>query len=426
MLRRLERKKAGLLSAAVAEEFAANWHIVLCCGLGFGVGFALYGYIASTLIVSLTAEFGWTRAQISVATFGYAAAAIVVPFVGMLIDKTGARRVAVASFVLMAACYLALTGITGDIRLYGTGIFLALILGCGTGPIAFARVVARRFVHGRGLALGLVVAGGSLVPMFVAPLSSELVGAFGWRAGFTLLAGLALFGGVPLSLYALREPVRKALAASPADGMTFPEARRDWRLWLLLFCMILTGAPVSGLLNQLQPFLTERGISPATAALGISLISLSILLGRLVTGYLLDRLFAPYVAAGMLVVAAAGSVILAIPSSPVWLLMLGILLIGQAQGAELDVLSYTVARYFGMRAYASIYALIYIGAVLAIPAGSMAFAAIHDRWKSYQLALWLACGVLLVCAALFSRLGAYRFAGPETSLRPYCDEGRGA
>jgi predicted MFS family arabinose efflux permease len=399
----------------VAEEFAANWQIVLCCGLGFGVGFALYSYVASTLIVSLHADFGWTRAQISVGTFGYAAAAIVVPLVGMLMDQIGGRLVAVVSFVMMAACYLALTRITGDIRLYWLGIFLAIILGCGTGPIAFARAVASRFVHGRGLALGLVLAGATTVPLLVAPLASKLVSFFGWRAGFILLAGLALFVGVPLSLYALRGSARMVEATSPTDGLTFSEASRHWRLWLLFCCIFLTGVPVAGFANQLQPLLTDQGIPAATAALGISLLSFSILLGRLITGYLLDRLFAPYVAAGMLAISTVGCLILASPSSPLWLLMLGIVLIAQGLGAELDLLSYMVCRYFGMRAYAAIYALIYVAAGVAIPTGAMSFAAIHDRWGSYQPAMWLASGLMLVGAILFSRLGPYRVPGAEDS-----------
>ena len=397
----------------VVEEFAANWHIVLCCGLGFGFGFALFAYVSSTWIVSLTANFGWTRAQISVAFFSYAAAALVLPFVGILMDRIGGRLVAVVSFVLMAACYLALTRITGDIRLYWIGIFLAIILGCGTGPIAFTRAVAGRFVHGRGLALGLVLASATIVPFLIAPLASKLVGVFGWRAGFILLAALALFGGVPLSLFALRGPARIAEAQPSSDGLTFAEASRHWRLWLLFCCIFLIGVPNGGLANQLQPFLTDQGIPPATAALGISLFSLSILLGRFITGYLLDRLFAPFVATGMLSISAAGFSILANHSSPLWLLMLGIVLGAQGVGAEIDLLSYMICRYFGMRAYAAIYALIYVAAAFAIPVGAMSFAAIYDRWGSYQPAMWLAVGLLLLGAVLFPRLGPYRVLGAE-------------
>ena len=79
-------------------------------------------------------------------------------------------------------------------------------------------------------------------------------------------------------------------------------------------------------------------------------MGLSTIAGRLVSGYLLDRFFAPYVAAALFLLPLAGVGILAAgPGGPA--LILAAIALGFGLGAEVDVIGFMVSRYFGLRSY---------------------------------------------------------------------------
>ncbi len=140
-------------------------------------------------------------------------------------------------------------------------------------------------------------------------------------------------------------------------------------------------------------------------------IGLSALIGRLVGGWLIDRLWAPGV----------GLVILSAPGLACWLLaqgglgygqaLLSICLIGFALGVEYDLLAFLVARYFGMRSYTQIYALLYVCFAMGAGFAPAIFGWSFDRDKSYAGILTLACGLLLLGALALLGLGRYRHGG---------------
>jgi predicted MFS family arabinose efflux permease len=85
----------------------------------------------------------------------------------------------------------------------------------------------------------------------------------------------------------------------------------------------------------------------------------------------------------------------------------GVALLGFAQGAELDLLPFMVARYFGMRAYGRVYGLITMGFALATAGGSILFGTAYDRDGSYDSALRIASMCLVASALTFLAMGSY-------------------
>src|SRR5690606_39441228 len=86
--------------------------------------------------------------------------------------------------------------------------------------------------------------------------------------------------------------------------------------------------------------------------LGVSLVA-----GRVLVGYLVDRLWAPGVAFVALATPAVGCFILATLSDNPLLVVMGVAMIGVGAGAEFDLAAFLVARYFGMRDYARLFGL---------------------------------------------------------------------
>jgi len=123
---------------------------------------------------------------------------------------------------------------------------------------------------------------------------------------------------------------------------------------------------------------------------------------------LIDRFWAPAVAAVLLSAPAAACQILAATGLSYHGAMLAIALIGMAAGAEYDLLAYLVARYFGMKSYGSIYGWLYSFFALGAGLGPVFFGANFDRTHDYQLSLNLASVLFVAPALLLLLMGSYR------------------
>ena len=154
------------------------------------------------------------------------------------------------------------------------------------------------------------------------------------------------------------------------------------------------------------PVLLEIGFTNRAAAKVAGVIGIAVVLGRLLVGFAVDRLFAPRVAiaillacmAGVLALASLGSVV-AVPAAFV---------IGFSVGAEVDLIGYLVARYFGMQAYGQIYGRQYAGFLVATGLGPVIFGAIRDASNSYTPSLCVAAIFILASTTLFAKLPRFQ------------------
>jgi len=137
-----------------------------------------------------------------------------------------------------------------------------------------------------------------------------------------------------------------------------------------------------------------------------SVFGISIIIGRVVVGYLVDRFWAPGVAAVCLAIPALGATLLHGQQS-LEVAALAAFLIGFAAGAELDLMAFLAARYFGLAHYAKIYSILY--ATLAVCSGTapMIFASVYDATGSYDIGYSIASGLFLVSVVLILLLGRY-------------------
>jgi predicted MFS family arabinose efflux permease len=169
-----------------------------------------------------------------------------------------------------------------------------------------------------------------------------------------------------------------------------------------------------GVSVHLVSLLSDAGLSPANAALGITVLGLSLVAGRLFAGPLLDILHGPGVAAGFVILAALGLIILASGGASAWMLYLAVALIGLGIGAEFDFMSFLISRYLGLAVYGRAYGLTYAAFQLGCAIGPVLLGVTFDRTGSYSPALWGLVLLVLVAAVLLVNMPRY----PETSTNP--------
>ncbi|WP_153002635.1 MFS transporter [Sphingomonas endophytica] len=376
--------------------------------LGAGLGPGLYQNLSSLFTPGLEATFGWSRGDIATAAGLALGAAIAAPLIGRIADRIGVRPVIVASMLLLGVAYLWLSGMGlrggRDIWRYQLGVVMLVLALPGTSSLAYGKLIAGRFVRGRGLALALGTSGLALTTLVAAPLLGMVISHHGWRAGFVALAIGSTLVALPLIVLSLRAaaPARGG-GPAPADlpGVSAAAARRDRRFWILVGSAWLINAATTGFVTQLVPIGIELGLSAPRAALLLTSFAASALAGRLLIGWLVDRLRPQPVAAACAIVSAAAFLALTFAPGGLATLLVLVFLAGLMNGAENDLLPFFAARLFGLRAYAEIYGTAIPIAISGTAVGIIGFGRLHDMSGGYALALTLGCGALLMAALCF-------------------------
>jgi cyanate permease len=164
-----------------------------------------------------------------------------------------------------------------------------------------------------------------------------------------------------------------------------------------------------GLLPHFVPMLTDGGLTPLAAGRIAGEIGLAVIASRLVVGYLLDRVFAPRIAIAICLIAAAGSLVLIL--NGISAASVTAIAIGLALGAELDLMGFLVARYFGLANFGRIYGWQYCAFVLASGLGPLWVGAVRDATGTYVPALVACVAGLCVTCIGFLMLPRYPVTG---------------
>ncbi|MEJ8567978.1 MFS transporter [Elongatibacter sediminis] len=418
-----------------------GWWNVAASFAGLSLSYAMFTVFSfGTYVGPLQAEFGWDRGPMSLAlTIANATVVLASPLLGLLIDRLGARRVMVVSVALLGLCVLSMRWLTGDIRHYYLMHILLPLLGAGTLPLSYSRIIVAWFEKRRGLALGIALSGFGVGAALVPAFAQWMIDQAGWRESYLIFGGLILLVSLPLTAFVLRDrpsdmgelpdgrrplqepnPAAQAAVAAGAApeaevlaGMSLGEAIRTRPFWFLIVSIALIGIGITSILAHLVPMLIGRGVAPATAALAMSLLGLGLIFGRILSGWLMDRFFAPYVAAGFQLGMVCGLVLLALDFSGPLAFMAG-LSVGLATGSEISEISYLVSRYFGLKAFGLINGILFASFQLGSGIGAYAMGAWYDHAGNYLDALWVVTGLVVISTILIATLGPY----PRQASRP--------
>ena len=179
------------------------------------------------------------------------------------------------------------------------------------------------------------------------------------------------------------------------------------RFWVLGAVLFLTALVLVGLLSNFERIMREQGFERSAIAQIAAVMGLTVVVGRLLVGALVDRFWAPGVAVGFFLMPTLSVLLIVNVDLTFALGILVAIMIGLAAGAELDLLAYLTSKYFGSAHYPSIFGAIIafftVGAGIAPPL----YGAMAQAMGGYNDVLWMSVGVLLLCIALFPALGKY-------------------
>jgi len=393
-----------------SEEFRQGWRIVVSAACGVGVG--LTGapiFSLGAFLVPLSQSFGWTRAQVSVASVFLVAGTIVTaPFVGRAADRFGVRRIGLLSLLGLALASLAMTLVRGNLHTFYAGLVVLSLAGCGTTPTIWTRGVATWFDDRRGLALGLTLVGTGIAAIVMPPFVGGLISRYGWRAGYYGLAAVTALAIVPVFLFffeAGRDGRGGARAGAVHAGFTTGEALRTRQFWQLGIANLVVTAAISAVIVNLVAMLGDAGMARSTALLVAGLLGVAVVVGRLSMGFFIDRLHAPYVAAVFLLLPCVGSVILAVAPQSLILACIAAFAVGLAGGSEIDLLAYLTSRYFGLKSYGEIYGWQFLMFEIGVGSGPVLAGWSYDVHGSYRSALEIVAVAFAAGAITIGALG---------------------
>jgi MFS family permease len=385
-----------------------GWVISGVAALGTACGIATF--LPSTiglLVRPLGQSFGWSPQAIfaSIAIVA-GVTTFVAPVVGKLIDRVGAARVLVASFIAEALIVASFKFQDGHIATFYLRYVALSVCATGTTSVAYSPLISRWFDRYRGLALGISLAGIGLGGALWSLVAHALFEAVGWRDAFPWMGAMIAVTMAPLMLFTIRDfPAQMGLQVDgAADGRRAPSAKDGASLrqamgapvfWLLGVGFFLLSIVLYGVMLNLVPLLQSQGRSIAMAVRVQAAQWIVIIVGRIATGFLIDRFFAPHVAMALLLMPMVGIAMLALGVTG-GQVFLAAMLVGMAVGAEGDMLAYMTGRYFGLRHYGLIYALYYGLYGFGTGFGPTLIAAAVQRFHGYPPVLFALCGVLAV------------------------------
>ena len=393
----------------VVNEFGRGWPIILASIIGVYASLAtLPFYAIQSLFIPLKEAFGWGRADVSIAITLMGVANLLTSYLsGRITDRFGSRPVALVSGLLLAVSLFLITLNNGNLQQFWLSYFLMTIAAAGTLPLTYTRTVNQWFDKSRGLALGLTLLGTSFAAMSLPFLYKMGIDAFGWKGVFYVGIVIILVAWLPafLLLFKDRSASDQAAARQLATGMSLGEAAATATFWKMGIAFFLVTFAMSGIAIHIVAMLSDNGVARDDAVKIASLLGVSILVSRLVVGYLIDKMPAQPIAAACF----------AIPAIGCYLLMGGghgpaivaVILVGVALGAELDLIAFFTSRYFGMKNYGRIYGWQYVFYTLGAGVSPLAFGIAYDRFGSYDPVLIASSVGLIIAGGLMLAMPNY-------------------
>ncbi len=386
-----------------------SWGVVAAAtvGLTFSLGTLLL-YTFGVFVRPLNAEFGWSRTQLSgalaVSQYTFALSS---PVWGLLIDRFGPRSVLLPSVICLSALVASLALLTPNLWHYYFVFAAISFTSGGASPIGYSAVLVRKFNHHLGLSLGLALMGVGIGAAVLPPLAQFLALDLGWRSAYAALGGLTFLFTLPAALVAT-QGIKAPVPGRSAKAVTSIAPLVTTRAFVLM-CIIflLLGIVSIGTLVNMVPIMMGRGFSPQGAAQLAGITGLVAIAGRGGIGWIMDRFHAPYVVAGVALIATAAFLLLAFGEGAASAYGVAALL-GAVVGAEVDFTAFFVRRYFSDAVFGRLYGLAFGIFIVGSGTGPLLASAGFDRFGSYQPGALLCAATSVVIALLALAMPAYK------------------
>ena len=367
------------------------------------VGLALYGL--PLYYDFMVREFGWSRTQV---TSGNALSKLIVgPLFGFLagwiIDRFGPRRMMLLGILMAGGALIGLAGMSSLWMFYAFYLLNAVGYVCG-GPLPNQVLLSQWFKGGRGKAMGFaylgIGIGGALVPW----LSYWMVQWWGWRGALRGLGALIVVVAWPMAYFAKEAPAGTSAAAGQGGMAPLRAVFRRPAFYLLAVGSMCSIAAVGGANQHLKLFMSlDAGYSQGDAARIISLVLAFSIAGRLLMGWLADRIPKKRVMLLIYLLVAAAVPLLFFASSRG---VMGVFaaVFGIGLGGEYLIIPLMAAELFGVAVLGRVMGIIVTADGVAEAVSPMLVGYLRDVTGSYGAGFAGLVAVALVGAAAIAML----------------------
>ena len=381
--------------------------VTLLIGATFYYGFGVF-------FNDIIREFGWSVAATSLAfSLRSEIGGIAAPFVGIGIDRYGARRVIVLGVLIAATGVLLLSFIQNMWQFYAVMIVIA-VGSSGAGGQAGIAAIATWFDRRRALAMSISTLGGGVAGLLVVAVA-RLVEEFGWRIALrVLVVGMVLIGIAFGSMIRTRprnhEQPMDGREYHDADGIAVPRnvmwgipPKRVVRTRAFIFsglAMIALSFSTTAVLVHQVPYMeTHLHLSKSLAGSTVAIYTLFSIVGRLGLGMLGDRVSKRVLIAICATLIGSGTVAMAL-ATEFWQVVLAILLISPGFGGTIPVRPAMMADYFGTKHFGTVNGIAALMNTTGGALGPWAVGYIVDVTGEYTTGWFLAAAVGLLAAPL--------------------------
>jgi len=366
------------------------------------VGVALYGL--PRFYPFFVQELGWSRAQVTSGN-AYSKIAVAIAFgfiAGRMVDRFGPRRLMLGGIVMAGLALVGLSYATTMSVFYFFYAFNALGYVCG-GPLPNQVLLSRWFDQGRGKAMGIaylgIGVGGALVPL----LAFRLTEAIGWRGALWWLGILMIVVALPAAWFVREPPAAAARARAASSQSLRPLLSRPAFFLLMIGSMASIGA-VGGTMQNLALYLSlDRKLAQADIDGTLSLVLIGSLAGRLLMGWLADRIAKKRVMILIYVIVAAAIPPLFYAPTPGTLKVFAFLF-GIGLGGDYMIIPLMAAEIYGVAILGRVLGIVLTADSVAESLVPMLVAGLRDSTGSYGPGFLVLVGLAAVGAAAVSLL----------------------
>jgi MFS family permease len=393
-----------------------GWVVLAAAFLVIMVGIGTM-FSSGVFLIPLQQEFGWTRSQISLASFlNWIVFGLFSFLFGTLSDRIGTRRVVVFGG-LMLGLGMMLSGFTRQIwHLYLT---FGLLGGMGVGAlyVPLSATATRWFTTNRGLALAIVSAGNGTGILAIAPFARYLISTYDWAAAFVIIGLLAWVIILPAALLVRNSPADIGYDAYGADDglvssralgkdeqgmdkLSGREAAKTPTFWVIALTHFLCCAAHSGPIFHMVPYAMDIGIAKMAAATILGISGFMSIVGRVGAGVIADRVGAKHTLVTLLGLQAVG-IVLYLWAGPFWTFLALAVVFGLGYGGVMPLYAILTRQSFGAQVMGTMYGAVFGISAIGMGIGSYLGGFIFDQMGTY-MGLYVVSFLLGVAAIMLA------------------------
>jgi MFS family permease len=385
----------------------------LVCALGVGqiVAWGSFYYVFVSLTDPMSAEFGWTKTQISGALSVVLAVTGLCSYArGRWVDRYGGRRMMTVAAFAGAAPLIAWAHVSELWQLYAISVGIGVVSAMTLYDAAFA-VVARMFGADYRRAITVITLFGGLASTVFVPSTTFLVDSHGWRDALRILAVIQLpfVAGIPYLLLRDREnsTPEQATARAATGGVSIRPVLVHPVFWLLVLSFVSFAFMFTSLVFNIVPMLRESGYTTGEAVAAYALIGPAQLAGR-VAILTLER-FISLTAAGVigtLFPVVAVLILIALPAHSPFVFVFAVAF-GTGMGIKTIVQATAAPEFLGRAGYGALQGALMFPVYLAQAVSPLLAAWIwqlHGDYDLLEIVLVIAAGVSTAAFVLAARM----------------------